>query len=152
MKNQEAIDLIVAQTAAGKTKEEITAELMAVDKIGVNKPTAEIIEALFGSAFPDDGGATQTDDDAPSSSAPDPVPPATPTPEPAPSPDKAPPAAPARPGGSCNYVKCKAYLDKNGKITDTKKIKEVNITDELADLLNRASSTGHGYAIRYIKK
>ncbi len=132
MKTQEAIDLIQTQTAAGKTKEEITEILKSQDKIGNSNPTDEYIAGLFERA----------------QKAPDPKKEEPQIPIDA---DKSNETPPEKSGD--NHEKWRVETDKKGNVVNkVKKLRDVKISDELAEMLNRADATGFGFSIRYIKK
>lgn len=129
MKTQEALTLIANEQAVGKTNEEIGDLLMNQDRIGTSAPTEKIIADLFelvqSAGAP--GMAGEADNDAP--------------------------ARKAKKATGANYEEWKVEIDRSGKVVNKiTKIKDVNITDAIADMLDASNMQGNGHAIRYIKK
>lgn len=120
------MEFVKAQVAEGKTKEEITAALMSQDKIGTSNPTAELVDALY-----EEATATVPDE--------------TPIASPAPT-----PPAPKSP---YTHEKWRVEVDKfTGAVTsEIAKLKDVNIPDSLAEMLNRGLK-GQERGIFYKKK
>lgn len=133
MKTQEVIDLILKEREAGKTDAEITETLKGQEKIGNAKTTDEVIASLLKRAVNTKPGDPPIVDDEGDEAT-------TPTP-------------PAGKKVGPVYEKWKVEIDHTGKVTaKVKKIKDVKISDGLAEMLNKAGAQGNGFAVKYYKK
>jgi hypothetical protein len=135
MKQSEAIELIRTQIEAGKGRDEISEILMSQDKIGTANPTDEIIAELFERAA-----------DVAKAPAETPVAPPVETPTKA-------RAAKRTMTQAATHEKWKCEITLEGNIGEKqKKLRDVRISDEHANMLNRAAAQGRGYVVQYFKK